>query len=328
ASIAAAAAGVFPSLANESESAKDRGFPDPSRHVFVVGDLHLTRKDPYSEMPILLDSLKSLSRGRKGFHIIFNGDLLEFPSMQEYCENGEWQWKQFLVLHSLLQSAGFITHVVLGNHDGDEGFARSLIGQAIPPENIGTSSFVFENGSRIILLSGMRPDKIDNKFLADELEKGEKGKTFVFSHFPPDSISSHIKWLNKRPGYGLIAWNREAIQAISKSGATLISSHIHSPFIGRYFSCLLEKPVNVVSTPSFSYDLPFFMPTPRGKRIFGITILDTSIRSGGALFFDKDKRFPAPKRNAKSYNGRYIPGDFSRKAVPGFRPNHFFKVSR
>lgn len=322
ASIAAAAAGIFPSLANESE--QENAWPDPSRHVFVIGDLHLTRKDPYAEMPILLDALESLSRGRRGFHIIFNGDLLEFPDKEKYCENGEWQWNQFLVLHSLLSTSGFIPHILLGNHDGSESLARAITGGKIPEENFGKSAFSLESGSRIILLSGMTPKYFDHKFLRKELEYNSPRDAFVFSHFPPDSMPSPIECLNKRPGYGIIAWNPAVLKAISYHGATLISSHLHSPFIGTYYSHRIGRPVKIISTPSFSYDLPYFVPADPNKRVFGITLLDTSTKGGRAFFFDKEKRFHIPKREVESYHGKYSPVDFNRKAIPGFPPNPFF----
>jgi hypothetical protein len=329
AAAAFAAAALNPISANEQEADKKGGFPDPSRHVFVVGDLHLTRKDPYAEMPILLGALESLSNGKKGFHIIFNGDLLEFPSMEEDCGNAKWQWEQFLILNSLLSNAGFITHILLGNHDGSEEFARQTTKDRIPAENFGTSAFSVENGARLILLSGMTPKLFDAAFLRNELSIGPAGHTFAFSHFPPDSMPSEIECLNKRPGYGIIAWNIAALRQISRYGATLISSHLHSPFIGSYHSHLLEKPVNVISTPSFSYNLPYFHPIIPGKRSFGITVLDTSVERGRAIFFDKDKHFHIPRREVDSYHGKYAPGDFSRRIIPGFPPNQFFfRLSR
>jgi hypothetical protein len=328
AAAAFAAAALSPISANEQESGKDGGFPDPSRHVFVIGDLHLTRKDPYAEIPILLDSLESLSRGKKGFHIIFNGDLLEFPSMEQYCDNAEWQWEQFLILNSLLNNSGFIPHILLGNHDGSERLARSILREKVPEENFGTAAFSMEDGARLILLSGMTPKLFDANFLRDELVRGPSGNTFVFSHFPPDSMPSAIECLNKRPGYGIIVWNKAALHHISRYGATLISSHLHSPFIGAYFSHLLGKPVSVISTPSFSYDLPYFNPVDPKKREFGITILDTSIKGGRALFFDKDKHFHIPRREVASYHGKYVPQNFLRKVIPGFPPNQFFFIPK
>ncbi len=329
ASLAAAAAGVFPSLANESECEQNTGMPDPSRHVFIIGDLHLTRKDPYPEMPVLLDSLESLSRGKKGFHLVFNGDFLEFPDKGDHCENAEWQWRQFLVLNSMLSNSGFISHLVFGNHDGPEPLARKLAGDAIPPENMGNSAFSLKNGARIILISGKEPRFFDAIFLRDQLIASPPGHTFVFSHFPPDSMPSQIECLNRRPGYGIIARNPKIARMISSSGATLVSSHLHSPFIGEYLSHLLEKPINVISTPSFSYDLPYFVPVREGKRIFGITALDTSIGRGRAFFFDKDKRFHIPGREVESYHGKYLPGDFSRRRmIPGFPPNQFFLIPK
>jgi len=145
---------------------------EPKNNIFVVGDLHLTRHSNYAskKASTILSSLKALSGGKTGFHLIFNGDMVEFPNIAKTCKNGRWQWEEFARLYISLKEIGFIPHLNFGNHDGSREFAQEVLDGLVPEEHIGNSSFVLGE-TKFILLSGIHPSKLDCGFLNSELSK-------------------------------------------------------------------------------------------------------------------------------------------------------------
>jgi hypothetical protein len=278
---------------------------DPADHVFVVGDLHLTRNDPAKTSDALVSSLVSISSMSAGFHVIFNGDMLEFPNLAEMCDNGAWQWDNFAALYARLERAGFISHLVFGNHDGSEDFARRMLDGLVPPERIGNSSFHLENGMNFILLSAMHPTDLDAGFLNEELRRSAGNPAIVACHFPPDALT-YIPGKRTDRHYDL--WNKvEILHTISDSRLPLVCSHSHAPFLGDYVSYALGQPLPFVSTPSLTYTLPYMGTDVLPPRIFGITVLDSRNFLKGTEFFNVDKSFRPPKAEIESRKGRYRP---------------------
>ncbi|MDD5172417.1 MAG: metallophosphoesterase [Candidatus ainarchaeum sp.] len=277
---------------------------NPTDHVFVVGDLHLTRNDPAKKSDALISSLVSISNRSAGFHVIFNGDMLEFPNLAEMCDSGAWQWDQFAALYARLKTAGFIPHLVFGNHDGSEDFARRMLDGLVPPEHIGNSSFHLENGIRFILLSAMHPTDLDARFLHKELRKNAGNPAIVACHFPPDALT----YIPGRAGRHYDFWSKaEILHALSDSHLPLVCSHSHAPFLGNYVSYALGGPIHFVSTPSLTYTLPYVGTDILPPRIFGITVLDSRNFLNGTEFFNADKSFMPPKETVESRKGRYRP---------------------
>ena|GEM_PF-1800317 len=301
--IGAAALGamqLIPSLSYEGEL-------EPKCQVFVVGDLHLTRRPKHAQekAAMLLSSLKALAMGKVGFHLIFNGDVLEFPNLAKTCENGAWQWEEFARLYTSLREIGFIPHLNFGNHDGSEEFARDNLKGLIPDEYIGNSSFAL-GGTKFILLSGTHPTELDGGFLNSELESGRGRRIIVATHYPPDKLTwRRDKW-GKKLSYDI--WRKQKImQMLSIAGASVVCSHSHSPFVGEYASGRLNQNLNVVGTPSVTYTLPYLKTDLKPKRVAGITIVDTRDFLRGTKFFDGKRAFRPGRLSIESKKGKYLP---------------------
>ncbi len=292
------AAQLFPSLAYEGEL-------DPKQHVFVVGDLHLTRDNPAKKGPALVSALGALVGGREGFHLIFNGDMVEFPNLAETCRNGGWQWDEFARFYISLKETGFIPHLNFGNHDGSEEFARSVLEGVIPEERIGNSSFMLGE-TKFILLSGMRPEELDYGFLDSELGRNREKRIVVATHFPPDKLTWIKDKAGKNPGYNL--WvKKEILERIANARADILFSHAHAPFAGTYTSCGLKEMLRVVGTPSVTYTLPYLKTDFRPPQVAGITVLDVRDFMK-AKFFDGKRAFNPQRLRVESRKGRFEPG--------------------
>lgn len=279
---------------------------DPENNVFVVGDLHLTNEgNPRERASMLLSSLKHLSGGIEGFHLIFNGDMLEFPNLAESCKNGGWQWEEFARLYVSLREVGFIPHLNFGNHDGSEEVARYILRGLVPEEHIGNSSFVVGE-TKFVLLSGIHPEKLDYGFLDSELIRDKEKRMVVATHFPPDKMTWVKDKFGKHPGYNL--WvKKEVIERISRADASVLCSHSHAPFAGMYKSHGLERNIRVVGTPSVTYTLPYLKTDFRPPRILGITVLDTRSFMRETKFFNGRKAFRPTRLRVESRKGRYVP---------------------
>ncbi len=281
------------------------GGHEPENHVFVVGDLHLTRDNSREKSSAILSSLVSLSEGRRGFHVIFNGDIVEFPNLAESCVDGKRQWDEFARLYVGLKRAGFIPHLVFGNHDGSKEFAESILSGLVPSENMGNSTFSLGNNVMFILLSAIHPREFDTGFLSMELQKSRGKRAIIATHFPPDSIT-YIERNRHLPGYSF--WRKEEVlHLVSEAGFPLVCSHSHAPFAGAYHSRGIAKPISVVSTPSVTYTLPYMGTKFVPPRVLGITVLDTRNVVGGAKFFDGKKAFRPQRLMVESRKGRYLP---------------------
>ncbi len=296
------AAKLIPSVA----FGKGKGF-DPENNVFVVGDLHLTRhgNNAHEKASKLISALGELSGGREGFHLIFNGDMLEFPNLAETCENAGWQWDEFARLYIGLRNLGFIPHLNFGNHDGSEEFARYILRGLVPEGHIGNSSFVLGE-TKFILLSGIHPEKLDYGFLDSELSRDTEKRVIVATHFPPDKLTWIKDKFGKLPGYSL--WvKKEILERISRANASVLCSHSHAPFAGMYESGGLERDLRVVGTPSITYTLPYIGTEFKPPRVLGITVLDTKSFVRGARFFNGRKAFRPARLRVESRKGRYNP---------------------
>ncbi|MBD3398321.1 hypothetical protein GF412_03870 [Candidatus Micrarchaeota archaeon] len=278
---------------------------DPGKHVFVVGDLHLTNTDnPRGRAEMLVSSLEFLAGGKKGFHLIFNGDMLEFPNLAETCKNGGWQWEEFARLYLSLRELGFVPHLNFGNHDGSEHFAWEVLRGVISPEYIGNSSFVVGE-TKFILLSGIHPEKLDAGFLDSELESGKGKRLVVATHFPPDKLTWVRDKFGKKPGYNL--WvKKEILETIVRARADVLCSHSHSSFAGIYSGCGLKEKIRVVGTPSVTYTLPYLRTDFRPPQVAGITVLDVRDFMK-AKYFDGKKAFRPPHLRVESRKGTYRP---------------------
>ncbi len=293
-----AAVGLLPSISYEREL-------EPKKHVFVVGDLHLTNNDnPSGRAEILVSALKELAGGKKGFHIILNGDMLEFPNLAETCKNGGWQWEVFAQLYVSLKEIGFVPHLNFGNHDGSEKFAREILRGLAPEEHIGNSSFVL-GGTKFVLLSGIHPEKLDAGFLGSELKSGKGEKLVVATHFPPDKLTWVKDKFGKEPGYNLRV-KEEILESIVKARADVLCSHSHSPFSGTYSGCGLKGKIRVVGTPSVTYALPYLRTDFKPRQVAGITVLDVRDFMK-AKYFDGKKPFRPPHLRIESRKGMYRP---------------------
>ena len=278
----------------------------PKEHVFVVGDLHLTHSGKYTYVKTsrMVSALKELAEGKEGFHLIFNGDIVEFPNLAESCKNGGWQWEEFARLYISLRKLGFIPHLNFGNHDGSEGFARDILRGLVPEEHIGDSSFMLGE-TKFILLSGIHPSKLDSGFLDSELRRDREKRVVVATHFPPDKLTwIKDKW-GKNPGYNL--WvKKEMLERIANARADLLFSHAHAPFAGTYTSCGFKEMLRVVGTPSVTYTLPYLKTDFRPPRVAGITVLDVRDFMK-AKFFDGKRAFRPTRVRMESRKGRYEP---------------------
>ncbi|MBD3390203.1 hypothetical protein GF415_04610 [Candidatus Micrarchaeota archaeon] len=288
---------LIPSISYETE-------PEPGNSIFVVGDLHLTRDNPSEKASALVESLASLSGGKRGFHLIFNGDMLEFPNLAETCINGEWQWEQFARLYISLKERGFIPHLNFGNHDGSEELARGVLRGTVREEHIGNSSFMVGE-TRFILLSGIHPEKLDVDFLDSELWAGGSRRRVVATHFPPDKLTWVTDRWGRKVGYNLWA-KKELLEKIVKARADILCSHAHSPFAGTYSGCGLKQKLVVVGTPSVTYALPYLRTDFRPPRVAGITVLDVR-DTIEARYFDGKRAFRPPHIRVKSRRGVYQP---------------------
>ena len=291
------AVNLIPSVSYETE-------PEPRNHIFVVGDLHLTRDNPSEKASALVESLASISGGKRGFNLIFNGDMLEFPNLAETCSNGEQQWKQFARLYVSLKERGFIPRLNFGNHDGSEELARGALRGIVREEYIGNSSFMVGE-TRFILLSGIHPEKLDADFLSSELESEKVKKLVVATHFPPDKLTwVNDKW-GRKVGYNLWA-KKELLKTILKARAGMVCSHSHSPFAGTYSGCGLKEKLVVVGTPSVTYALPYMRTDFRPPRVTGITLVDVRDLMK-TRYFDGKKAFRPPHIRVESRKGIYQP---------------------
>lgn len=278
---------------------------EPKKHVFVVGDLHLTNNDePRRRASILVSALKELAGGQEGFHLIFNGDMLEFPNLAETCKNGGWQWEEFAQLYVSLKEIGFTPHLNFGNHDGSEQFAWEILKGLVPEEHIGNSSFVL-GGTKFVLLSGIHPEKLDCGFLNSELNSGRGERLVVATHFPPDKLTWVKDKFGKKPGYNLRV-KEEILESIVKARADVVCSHSHSPFAGTYSGCGLKEKIRVVGTPSVTYTLPYLRTDFKPRQVAGITVLDVRDFMK-AKYFDRKKAFRPPHIRVESRKGTYQP---------------------
>ena len=277
---------------------------EPENNVFVVGDLHLTRDNPAKKGPALVSALGELVGGREGFHLIFNGDMVEFPNLAETCRTGGQQWEEFARLYVSLREVGFVPHLNFGNHDGSEEFARDILRGLVPEGHIGDSSFMLGE-TKFILLSGIHPEKLDAGFLDSELGKNREKRVVVATHFPPDKLT----WINdkagKNPGYNL--WvKKEILERIANARADILFSHAHAPFAGTYTSCGLKEMLRVVGTPSVTYTLPYLKTDFRPPQVAGVTVLDVRDFMK-AKFFDGKRAFNPQRLRVESKKGRFEP---------------------
>jgi len=290
---------LLPSSALEGEL-------DPSHNVFVVGDLHLTNSDGVEKKAaVIVSALKTLAGGKTGFHLIFNGDFLEFPNLAKTAKNAAWQWEQFAKLLIPLKEAGFIPHLVFGNHDGEVSFGKDVLRGVIPQELIGDSSFeVAEN--RFILIGGIHPSELDYGFLDSELTAARGKRIIVATHYPPDKLTYLTDKFGEKVGYNLWA-KPEIIQRIAKTNASIVSSHAHSPFAGSYDSCSLGRKIDVLATPSVTYTLPYLRTEFKPPRVSGITLLNLKDPVGRAKFYDGKKAFRPSRIRVDARKGRFVP---------------------
>ena len=290
---------LLPSIAIEGEL-------EPEQNVFVIGDLHLTNNDGVRKKAAeIVSALKTLAGGKTGFHLIFNGDFLEFPNLAKTAKNASWQWEQFAKLLLPLKEAGFIPHLVFGNHDGEVSFGKDALRGIIPSELIGDSSFeVAEN--RFILVGGIHPSELNYGFLDSELSAAQGKRTIVATHYPPDKLTYLNDKFGKKVGYNLWA-KPEIIERIAKTNASIISSHAHSPFAGSYDSCRLGRKINVLVTPSVTYTLPYLRTEFRPARVLGITILNLKDSVGKAKFYDGKKAFRPSGIRVDARKGSFVP---------------------
>ncbi|MCP4648334.1 MAG: hypothetical protein GY852_11495 [bacterium] len=279
---------------------------NPENNVFVVGDLHLTNEEkPREKVSMLVSALKHLAEGKEGFHLIFNGDMVEFPNLAETCKNGGWQWEEFARLYLSVRELGFVPHLNFGNHDGSEHFAWEVLRGTVPPEYIGNSSFMVGR-TKFILLSGMHPEKLDSGFLDSELGINRDKQMIVASHFPPDKLTWIRDKFGKQPGYNL--WvKKEIIKMITEANASVLCSHSHSPFAGIYKSRGIEKNIMVVGTPSVTHALPYLGTEFRPPQVLGITVIDTRSFVRGTRFFNGKKAFRPARLRVESRKGTFKP---------------------
>ena len=267
------------------------GSLEPGRHVFFVGDLHIARDNPEEKREALVSSLEFLCGGQKGFHLVYNGDMLDFPNLAQNCENAGWQWEEFAKIYVALKERGFVQHLVLGNHDGSEMLARSALRGVVPRESMGNSSFVLENGAKFILLSGIHPARLNFGFFSSE-RKGFGGRVALATHFPPDKITYNPRKKERKGDPGYVLWVKKGmLYALSERKIPVICSHAHALFDGEYSSDMLRKNVRVISTPACTYPLPYRGTEITPPRVLGITVVDAKDFSWKAKFFDGKKAF-------------------------------------
>lgn len=304
--VASAILGAAQLIPSPSLESTESAF-EPGRHVFVVGDLHIARDNPEEKREALVSALEFLSGGREGFHLIFNGDIVDFPNLKKTCGDGGWQWEEFARIYEALNGKGFRQHLVLGNHDGEEKFARNVLRGLAPREGIGNSSFIMENGAKFILLSALHPDYINTGFFASE-RKGFGKRVALATHYPPDKLVYNPRMEEKKGDVGYVLWvKKNLLHSLSKRGIPVICSHSHAPFDGEYSSKELRKKVRVIATPACTYPLPYRGTEIAPPRVLGITVVDTQDFSWKAKFFDGKKAFRPAQMAVESRRGKYLP---------------------
>ncbi len=279
---------------------------DLESEFFVIGDLHHKQDEGYStKTSRILNSLKLLSGGSIGMHVIFNGDMIHFPRNATRCKDQEEQWEEFAKLYLSLKEAGFVPHVVFGNHDGPREIAKLLLSGIVSREEMEDYVLALNSETKLIMLSAPSPALVDAGFLKRELSLDIDMKKIVLSHFPPEQLS-FIPGLIYKKNAPKGLWQAEGVlEAISGAGAPLISSHSHTEFAGEYRSGKLKNAIGFVGTPSVYRPLEYWGTKVRAKRALGITRIDSRNVVEGAKFFDGWKRMWKTPAQVKTVVGQF-----------------------
>lgn len=291
---------------------------DPNRHFFVIGDLHHKMDEGYEEKTAaIISSLWILAEGKRGFHVVFNGDMIHFPKGKLECRDQEEQWERFSGLYLKLKEEGFIPHLVFGNHDGPRELAKTLLAGIAPREEM--EDYVLQVGkdTKLIMLSASKPAETSLEFLKRELGLDKGMRKVVLSHFPPDQLSFIPGLVYGTKPMGLWA-GKGVLEAISSARVPLISSHSHTEFAGEYSSKKLEFPIEFLGTPSVFRPLKYWETEIYAKRALGITLVDSRNIAANARFFNGWKPIWARKWRVRAPRGEFaelhIPQRLARKA--------------